>query len=230
MAAPYHADATDVPSSAPSITSHTPNMHDDGTSGDVHSLVVQGSNQRSFQSNIVGVSLFGGDIVNSTVQNDAPSHRTDIPSGGNPSFATHTPIHHTEGTTADVVNPQREFVNINLIIQHDVTLPRTNNQTGVGTFSLVSHTPKYHAKGTTADVGRDQRWWQSDIDGVALSAAAGSILENDVSATETDMSLHTHAPETFYSDIDGLKRFGISLLRFEPWLPFGNGWLVVEID
>eukprot|EP00978_Attheya_sp_CCMP212_P010768 scaffold26225_cov61-Attheya_sp.AAC.7 len=51
----------------------------------------------------------------------------------------------------------------------------------------------------TADVGRDQRWWQSDIDGVALSAAEGSILENDASATETDMSLHTHAPDSFYS-------------------------------
>eukprot|EP00978_Attheya_sp_CCMP212_P039533 scaffold206551_cov43-Attheya_sp.AAC.1 len=101
MAAPYHADATEVPSGAPSIASHTPNRHDGGTSGDVHSLVVQGYNQRSFQSNIVGVSLFGEDIVNSTVQNDAPSHQTDIPSGGDPSFATDTPIHHAEGTTAD---------------------------------------------------------------------------------------------------------------------------------
>eukprot|EP00978_Attheya_sp_CCMP212_P036197 scaffold162476_cov35-Attheya_sp.AAC.1 len=98
-------------------------------------------------------------IVNSTVQNDAPSHRTDIPSGGDPSFATHTPIHHAEGTTADVANPQREFVSddIYLIIQHDATLPRTDNQTGGGTFSLVSHTPKYYIEGTTADVANPRR-------------------------------------------------------------------------
>eukprot|EP00978_Attheya_sp_CCMP212_P034728 scaffold147094_cov77-Attheya_sp.AAC.1 len=81
MAAPYHADATDVPSGAPSITPHTPNTHDNGTSADVHSLVVQGSNQQSFQSNIVGVSFFGDDTVNSTVQHDASSPRTDIMSG-----------------------------------------------------------------------------------------------------------------------------------------------------
>eukprot|EP00978_Attheya_sp_CCMP212_P026277 scaffold86114_cov67-Attheya_sp.AAC.1 len=216
MAAPYHADATDVRSGAPSIASHTPNRHADGTSGDVYSSVVQGHDQRSFLSDLEGVALFGEGVL-SIVQNDAPSHRTDIPSGGTPSFATATPILHAEGTTADVANPRREFVRdkqslqsnidrvalfdeeINLIIQHDATLPRTDNQTGGGTLSLVSCTPKCHAEGTTADVGRDQRWWQSDIDGVPLSAAAGSILENDALATETDMSLHTHASDTFYS-------------------------------
>eukprot|EP00978_Attheya_sp_CCMP212_P039245 scaffold202501_cov35-Attheya_sp.AAC.1 len=46
---------------------------------------------------------------------------------------------------------------INLIIQHDATLPRTDNQTGGGTFSLAFHTPKYHAEGTTADVANPRR-------------------------------------------------------------------------
>eukprot|EP00978_Attheya_sp_CCMP212_P023848 scaffold73910_cov37-Attheya_sp.AAC.2 len=46
---------------------------------------------------------------------------------------------------------------INLIIQHDGTLPRTDNQTGGGTFSLVSHTAKYHTEGTTADVANPRR-------------------------------------------------------------------------
>eukprot|EP00978_Attheya_sp_CCMP212_P032385 scaffold126164_cov43-Attheya_sp.AAC.1 len=106
MAAPYHADATVVPSGAPSIASHTPNTHDDGTSGDVHSLVVQGSNQRSY-------SKFDG--------------------------------------------TKRRAIVINLIIQQDATFPRTDNQTGGGTFSLASHTPKYNAEGTTADVANPQR-------------------------------------------------------------------------
>eukprot|EP00978_Attheya_sp_CCMP212_P049635 scaffold689834_cov90-Attheya_sp.AAC.1 len=48
MAAPYHADATDIPSGALYITSHTPNTHNDGTSSYVLSLVVRGSNQRSY--------------------------------------------------------------------------------------------------------------------------------------------------------------------------------------
>eukprot|EP00978_Attheya_sp_CCMP212_P000135 scaffold256_cov57-Attheya_sp.AAC.4 len=107
MAAPYHANATDVLSGAPSITPHTPNMHDNVTSGDVHSLVERGSNHQSFQSNIVGVSFFGDDIVNSTAQNDASSPRTDIMSGGTPSFTSHNQNHHAAGTTA--ANTQSEF-------------------------------------------------------------------------------------------------------------------------
>eukprot|EP00978_Attheya_sp_CCMP212_P021827 scaffold64168_cov78-Attheya_sp.AAC.4 len=72
MAAPaYHVDTTDVSSGAPSIMSHTPNMHDDGTSN-----------------------------INSTVQNNTSLPRTDIPSGGTLSFVSHTPIHHAKGTTA----------------------------------------------------------------------------------------------------------------------------------
>eukprot|EP00978_Attheya_sp_CCMP212_P010769 scaffold26225_cov61-Attheya_sp.AAC.8 len=98
MAARYHADATDIPNGAPSITSHTPNTHDNGTSSD-----------QLFQSNIVGVSLFDDD-KNAIVQNELTSPRTDTPSGGTPSFATHTPIHHTKGTTDDVANPRRESV------------------------------------------------------------------------------------------------------------------------
>eukprot|EP00978_Attheya_sp_CCMP212_P023521 scaffold72302_cov50-Attheya_sp.AAC.1 len=226
MAAPYHADATDVRSGAPSIASHTPNRHADCTSGGIYSSVVQGHDQRSLLSDLEGVALFGEGVL-SIVQNDAPSHRTDIPSG-----------------------------EINLIIQHDATLPRTDNQTGGGTLSLVSCTPKCHAEGTTADVGRDQRWWQSDIDGVPRSAAAGSILENDASTTETDMSLHTHAPDTFYSgdcvanpvNVVWIGAAAVWLISMgssdsashccglnpgclgNGWLPIGNGWLVVEID
>eukprot|EP00978_Attheya_sp_CCMP212_P003739 scaffold7934_cov59-Attheya_sp.AAC.4 len=51
MAAPYHADVSDIPSGAPSIASHTPNiLHADGTSG-----------------------------INSILENDAP--QTNIPTG-----------------------------------------------------------------------------------------------------------------------------------------------------
>eukprot|EP00978_Attheya_sp_CCMP212_P017013 scaffold45058_cov39-Attheya_sp.AAC.1 len=67
-------------------------------------MALPGHDQRSLLSDLEGVALFG-EAVLSIVQNDAPSHRTDIPSGGTPSFATDTPIHHAEGTTADVSNP-----------------------------------------------------------------------------------------------------------------------------
>eukprot|EP00978_Attheya_sp_CCMP212_P044863 scaffold325198_cov49-Attheya_sp.AAC.1 len=62
---------------------------------------------------------------------------------------------------------------------------------------------------TGTDSNIDQRWWQSDINGVALSNAAGVLpqdliqqndvlpqdlmIQNNVSATQTDMSSHTHA-------------------------------------
>eukprot|EP00978_Attheya_sp_CCMP212_P029314 scaffold103701_cov32-Attheya_sp.AAC.3 len=107
----------------PSFASHTQNHHIEGnTAANTQSELA--TDNQSFQSNIVGVSLFGDDTVNSTVHNDASSPRTNIMSGGTPSFA--------------------------------------------------SHTQNHHAKGNTVDVGRNQRWWQSDIDGVALSAAARS--------------------------------------------------------
>eukprot|EP00978_Attheya_sp_CCMP212_P027749 scaffold93685_cov49-Attheya_sp.AAC.1 len=65
MAAPYHADATDVRSGAPSIPSHTPNCHADGTSGVVYSSVVQGDDERSLLSDLEGVALFGEGVLSS---------------------------------------------------------------------------------------------------------------------------------------------------------------------
>eukprot|EP00978_Attheya_sp_CCMP212_P030228 scaffold110392_cov56-Attheya_sp.AAC.4 len=90
MSAPYHANATDVPSSAPSIVSHhTPNSHADGTSDDVYSSDI---------SDLERVALFD-ESVNSILHNNAPSPRAYIPSSGTPSFATHNPNRHAEGTT-----------------------------------------------------------------------------------------------------------------------------------
>eukprot|EP00978_Attheya_sp_CCMP212_P017819 scaffold48014_cov38-Attheya_sp.AAC.1 len=81
----------------PSFASHTQNHHAEGnTAANTQSKLA--TDNQSSQSNIVGVSLFGEDIVHSTVQNDASSPRTDILSGGTstPSFASHTPNHHAE--------------------------------------------------------------------------------------------------------------------------------------
>eukprot|EP00978_Attheya_sp_CCMP212_P028948 scaffold101246_cov43-Attheya_sp.AAC.1 len=84
MSAPYHADATDVPSSAPSIVSHhTPNSHADGTSDDVYSsdIQVQDYDQRSLLSDLERVALFDESVI-SILHNNAPSPRAYIPSSG----------------------------------------------------------------------------------------------------------------------------------------------------
>eukprot|EP00978_Attheya_sp_CCMP212_P000134 scaffold256_cov57-Attheya_sp.AAC.3 len=77
----------------PSFMSHTQNHHAAGTTA-ANTQSEFPTDKQSFQSNIVGVSLFGDDIVNSTAQNDTSSPRTDIMSGGTPSFASHTQNHH----------------------------------------------------------------------------------------------------------------------------------------
>eukprot|EP00978_Attheya_sp_CCMP212_P018425 scaffold50420_cov68-Attheya_sp.AAC.1 len=81
MAAPYHADVTGVPNGAPSIASHTPNCHANGTSS-----------------------------VLSILQNDTPSHQTDIPTG-TPSFATQSTKHNVEGTNRGVGTSVRDYNN-----------------------------------------------------------------------------------------------------------------------
>eukprot|EP00978_Attheya_sp_CCMP212_P047172 scaffold421245_cov61-Attheya_sp.AAC.1 len=78
MAAPYHADATGIPSGAPSIAAHTPNRHSADTSSHVYSRDIQGHDQRSLLPDLEGVALFGEHDL-SILQNDVPSHRTDIP-------------------------------------------------------------------------------------------------------------------------------------------------------
>eukprot|EP00978_Attheya_sp_CCMP212_P029315 scaffold103701_cov32-Attheya_sp.AAC.4 len=101
----------------PSFASHTQNHHiEDNTAA--HTQSEFATDNQSFQSNIVGVSLFGDDTVNSTVQNDASSPRTDIMSGGTQSFASHTQNHHDEGNTA--ANTQSEFATDNQSFQSNI--------------------------------------------------------------------------------------------------------------
>eukprot|EP00978_Attheya_sp_CCMP212_P008382 scaffold19734_cov69-Attheya_sp.AAC.1 len=236
MAAPYHADATGIPSGAPSIAAHTPNRHSDGTSG---------HDQQSLLSDLEGIALFGEHEL-SILQNDVPSHRTDI-STGTPSSATQSTNRNAEGTNRDVVTSMRDYNNddrssetntegvalfdegANSILKNDALSSRTAISTGTPSFATQSTNRK--AEGTNRDVGTsmrdyynnedrssetntegvalfgeganlplprtdvvgntgtdsniDQRWCQSDINGVALSNAAGVlpqdlIQQNDV--------------------------------------------------
>eukprot|EP00978_Attheya_sp_CCMP212_P016492 scaffold43259_cov66-Attheya_sp.AAC.5 len=228
MAAPYIADASNVPSGA---------LH--------HTLItlmptaLLGCNQQSFQSDIDGgVALFGEGVI-SILQNNEPFlSRTDIPTG-TPSFVTHTLNRNAKGTNRDVSisgrdsdrdhqrSLQSDIDGVALFVKVYIRFYKTTSHCleptspvvrslqldidglalfgGEGVNSILALSPRTDdvtTSGTESDI--DQRWWQSDIDGVVLSAAAGvlpqdSILENDASATQTNMSPHTHATGTFYS-------------------------------
>eukprot|EP00978_Attheya_sp_CCMP212_P018021 scaffold48838_cov66-Attheya_sp.AAC.3 len=115
----YHANASDIPSGAPSIASHTPNSHANGTSSDVYSSFIQGYDQRSLLSDLDGVAIFD-EGVNSILENDAPPPQTNIPTG-TPSIMTCNPDCHAKVTTSDVgisirdsVRDQRSLVQLDI--------------------------------------------------------------------------------------------------------------------
>eukprot|EP00978_Attheya_sp_CCMP212_P030694 scaffold113903_cov57-Attheya_sp.AAC.1 len=203
MAAPYHADATGIPSGAPSIAAHTPNRHSNGTSGHVYSPDIQGRDQQLLLSDLEGVALFGEHEL-SILKNDLPSHRTDI-STGTPSFATQsTDRKAKKGTNRDVVTSMRDYNNddrssetntegvalfgegANLILKNDALSSRTGISTG--TLSFATQSTNRKAKGTNRDISANlplPRTDVVDINGVALSNAAGVlpqdlIQQNDV--------------------------------------------------
>eukprot|EP00978_Attheya_sp_CCMP212_P008381 scaffold19733_cov84-Attheya_sp.AAC.1 len=149
MAAPYHADATGIPSGAPSIAAHTPNRHSDGT------------------SDLEGVALFGEHEL-SILQNDALSSRTDIFTGTAPSSTTQSTNRKAEGTNRDIGTSMRDYYN------NEDRSSKTNTE-GVALFGEGANLPlpRTDVVGNTGTYSNiDQRWCQSDINGVALSNAA----------------------------------------------------------